>query len=415
MLDVLLVEDEPALRDIGKFYLEQREDFKVETAEDGDIALKKILSRPFHVIISDYDMPNMNGIELLRSVKYHLPKQPFIVFTGKGREEVVIDALNLGADFYLQKGGDIKSQYAELAHKCRRASQHRVAQDQITHLARLYSFLSSVNKSVYSLREKEELIKKIARIAVEEGGFRQVSITLIHPVTNCPEVIVAENDKECSIHETLLIAPDLLPTSYALENGRYHICADHRTYQHNQDTKERYLREEILSSAAFPLHIGENTIGSITFHSSEPSFFNEEETLLLLEITETLSFGFELMDREYQQEKLEDYLHIAWHAIDASTTPTFLLDSAGKVVYGNTALTNRLGIQNDDLKGVDAIVLNLFSQKEWDLFRSFPENGGKIHRNITDDLLNTNKGEVLSIRPFTHQCLHYFWIRIEYL
>jgi DNA-binding NarL/FixJ family response regulator len=47
---------------------------------------------------------------------------PSILFTGKGREAVVIEALNNGADVYLQKGGDIKAQFAELTHKITKAA-----------------------------------------------------------------------------------------------------------------------------------------------------------------------------------------------------------------------------------------------------------------------------------------------------
>ena len=46
---------------------------------------------------------------------------PFILFTGRGREEVVIEAINNGVDFYLQKGGDPKAQFAELGHKIKKA------------------------------------------------------------------------------------------------------------------------------------------------------------------------------------------------------------------------------------------------------------------------------------------------------
>lgn len=58
----------------------------------------------------------MNGITLLREIR-STSDIPFILFTGKGREEVVIDAINSGADFYLQKGGDPAAQFAELGHK----------------------------------------------------------------------------------------------------------------------------------------------------------------------------------------------------------------------------------------------------------------------------------------------------------
>ncbi len=67
--------------------------------------------------VSDDQMPAMDGIEFLKAVRGWGDKTPFIIFTGKGREDVVIEALNTGADFYLQKGGEPKSQFPELAHK----------------------------------------------------------------------------------------------------------------------------------------------------------------------------------------------------------------------------------------------------------------------------------------------------------
>ena len=70
----------------------------------------------------------MDGIVFLKTVRSQGNTIPFIIFTGKGREEVVIEALNSGADFYLQKGGDPKAQFVELAHKIRQAIQIKGAQ-----------------------------------------------------------------------------------------------------------------------------------------------------------------------------------------------------------------------------------------------------------------------------------------------
>ena len=64
-------------------------------------------------------MPGMNGIELLKTIRASGFDIPFIIFTGRGREEVVVDALNAGADFYLQKGGRPKPQFAELSNVIR--------------------------------------------------------------------------------------------------------------------------------------------------------------------------------------------------------------------------------------------------------------------------------------------------------
>ncbi|MDP3563733.1 MAG: response regulator [Methanoregula sp.] len=125
-IHVLVVDDEPALADIAQLFL-QRNNFCTDSASSADEALQKISQYPYDAIVSDYQMPGKNGIELLKQVRIVNPLIPFILFTGRGREEVVIQALNEGADFYIQKGGDAKSQFAELSHKIHRAVERRNA------------------------------------------------------------------------------------------------------------------------------------------------------------------------------------------------------------------------------------------------------------------------------------------------
>ena len=131
MISILYVDDEPALLDIGKLYLERKGEFRVETATSAREALLMLERGKYDAIISDYQMPGMNGIDFLKEVRECGNTIPFIVFTGRGREEVVIQALNEGADFYLQKGGDPRSQFAELTHKVLQAVHQRRAETSI--------------------------------------------------------------------------------------------------------------------------------------------------------------------------------------------------------------------------------------------------------------------------------------------
>ncbi|MDO9035381.1 MAG: PAS domain S-box protein [Methanoregula sp.] len=114
---ILYVDDEPVLLELGKLYLERSRNFTVDTAVSAAKAITKLQSRHYDSIISDYQMPDMDGIAFLKYVRTHYECLPFILFTGRGREEVVIEALNNGADFYIQKGGDPTSQFVELEHK----------------------------------------------------------------------------------------------------------------------------------------------------------------------------------------------------------------------------------------------------------------------------------------------------------
>jgi len=127
-ITVLLVDDEPGLTEIAKRFLERSGECRVDIENSAADALARLNNVQYDVVVSDYMMPDMDGITFLKTVRSGNPTIPFIVFTGKGREEVVIEALNNGADFYLQKGGDPAAQFTELQSMIRKGVQQRRAQ-----------------------------------------------------------------------------------------------------------------------------------------------------------------------------------------------------------------------------------------------------------------------------------------------
>jgi len=128
---VLYVDDELTLLEISKIFLEQDGEFSVDTVSSAPAALALMQTKTYDAIISDYQMPEMDGIAFLKQVRGASNSIPFILFTGRGREEIVIQALNEGADFYLQKGGEPKSQFVELAHKIRSAVSRKKAEEEL--------------------------------------------------------------------------------------------------------------------------------------------------------------------------------------------------------------------------------------------------------------------------------------------
>ncbi|MEN6611496.1 MAG: PAS domain S-box protein [Methanoregulaceae archaeon] len=118
-ITILYVDDEAGLLNLGKNFLSYMGSFIVETAGSVGEAEAILRDKWIDAIVSDYQMPEKDGIEFLQEVRRDYQDLPFILFTGKGREEIAIQALNLGADFYLQKGGDPVAQFTELTHKIR--------------------------------------------------------------------------------------------------------------------------------------------------------------------------------------------------------------------------------------------------------------------------------------------------------
>nr|AGF93197.1 multi-sensor signal transduction histidine kinase [uncultured organism] len=112
-----MVDDDLDLLGQAEIFLQKENSLlELETLKTPKKALGRLEDNNFDCIVSDYQMPGMDGLEFLEIVKEEKNLDvPFIIFTGHGREEVAIKALNLGANRYLQKGGDPKSQYSLLA------------------------------------------------------------------------------------------------------------------------------------------------------------------------------------------------------------------------------------------------------------------------------------------------------------
>ena len=144
VISVLCVDDEPSLLTITRKILERSGNLAVSTAASAAEAIELLSKASYDAIVSDYLMPEMDGIAFLKHIRAGGDRTPFIIFTGKGREEVVIEALNSGADFYLQKGGDPKAQFAELANKITYAVGRRRAEQALAESEERYRSVSTV-------------------------------------------------------------------------------------------------------------------------------------------------------------------------------------------------------------------------------------------------------------------------------
>ena len=127
----------------------------VRTCSSGTEAMQLILSDDFNAVISDYQMPGMDGIDLLKAVRERRPTLPFVLFTGKGREEVAVEALHHGADSYIMKGGDAKAQFKVLANEVRMAVSRREAEESIQYnLSRFNLIMRSLSEIIFLVTEQ---------------------------------------------------------------------------------------------------------------------------------------------------------------------------------------------------------------------------------------------------------------------
>lgn len=122
-IEILHIEDDPSFADLVSTFLEREHDaFTVRTEIDPRDALAILEAEPRSVdcIVSDYDMPGLDGLTVLERVRETHPELPFILFTGKGSEEIASEAITAGVTDYLQKAGGTE-QYSVLANRIHNA------------------------------------------------------------------------------------------------------------------------------------------------------------------------------------------------------------------------------------------------------------------------------------------------------
>lgn len=188
-IHVLHVDDEPALLDVTEQYLRNEDDrITVQTATSARDGLDLLEEVPFDVVVSDYRMAEIDGLDFLKRVRERGLDLPFIVFTGRSREEVAVDALNLGADRYLQKGGDPRSQYGLLADAILQETAHRRARETLHESERRYRTLVEAFPDVVFITDYDsrmlwanDALERQTGLTVDDFQMEQEDNPFIHP------------------------------------------------------------------------------------------------------------------------------------------------------------------------------------------------------------------------------------------
>lgn len=127
---LLVVDDDPALLSLSRIFLEKNGFSDISAVSSAEDALHLLGSRTFDVVVADYEMPaGMSGIAMLRTMRERGDDTPVIIFTGKSREEIAIEALNSGAAYYLEKDADSSVMYAELRNMIQNLAEKKRARE----------------------------------------------------------------------------------------------------------------------------------------------------------------------------------------------------------------------------------------------------------------------------------------------
>ncbi|WP_257297495.1 PAS domain S-box protein [Haloarchaeobius sp. FL176] len=183
---VLHVDDDANFRELTKTFLEKlRDEFTVTSFEDPTTAIDRV--DEFDCIVSDYQMPDVDGLDFLSLVRERHERIPFVLFTGQGSEEIASEAISAGVTDYLQKAGN-RDQYEVLANRLENVVARHRSEQRLRDSERRYRELADTSPVPMGIHVPDEGIIYVNDAAVEFFGAETADeilgrspVSLMHP------------------------------------------------------------------------------------------------------------------------------------------------------------------------------------------------------------------------------------------
>jgi len=365
---ILLVEDNPADAELELREL-KRAGLRLEhRVVDTEQAFRRELTAAPEIILSDFSMPQFDGMQALALARELAPEVPFIFVSGTIGEEYAIRALKNGATDYVLKTNLVRLPAAveraiETARERAAAREtERALAARLGRLQRIRELVGEVNAAIVRIRDRQELFEAFCRIAIERGGFESARLVELDRETGLLRLAVSDS------HDSLgpLVAqynrdregaPSLL--AHAVRTGRA-VVSNNAANDERAQLREWYARQGVNSVACLPYGPKDRLSGILVLNAKERSFFDAEEMQLLGELTDNLSFALELIEKQERLNYLAYYdaltglpNHALFHdrltrAIDAAKSSSTMMALMVLDLERFKAINDTLGRQTGD-------------------------------------------------------------------
>jgi diguanylate cyclase (GGDEF)-like protein len=307
---MLMVEDVPFEAELVIHQLERAglsfDWRRVETEE----ALRKGLAEfSPDIILSDFNLPQFNGLAALQVVREVVPGAPFIFVSGTIGEERAIAALHAGAADYVLKNNLLRLPAAvKRALTDAELRKERIRQEaQIARLARVLSMLSGVNALVVRVRDRKELLQETCRLAVRVGSY--LSAVVYAKVPGARSFSAVAGHGSDMLHDALAATADGRPDIVIdiIRTGKIFLANDPSAADLPAELRNAMQRGELPAVVGLPLVVDRTPMGVLLLAARESDAVSAEELRTLREIAGNLSFALQYLQKDSKVRLLSHF------------------------------------------------------------------------------------------------------------
>ena len=350
---VLHVDDQPELTETVATLVEREDErLVVETATSVREALDALQKQDFDCIVSDYDMPGRNGIEFLEIVREEHPRLPFVLYTGKGSEEIASEAISAGVTDYLQKGADA-SQYTVLANRVTNAVATYRTRERAETMHRIQRIQRKVNQQLVHAQTRPEIESAVCRIISRFEPYRLVWIGSANGDHQAVRSRARAGDAIDYLDGVSLGGDrdeaEREPAVQALDREKL-VVIEPGTADSGTDTWQAAARKHgIRAVAAIPLVHDGTQYGVVSVYSERSGFFDEHERSLLTTLGEDIAHAMYRVDNEQALRDKQAHLRLYKRAVESSNDLLAGIDTEYTLIFANERYRTFHGIDEADI------------------------------------------------------------------
>lgn len=325
---VLHTDDDEELADIAATLLEAENDrFSVDIAHNAQTGLERCETTEYDCIVSDYEMDGMNGVNFLEQVRERDREIPFILFTGKGSEEIASHAISAGVTDYLQKETGTE-QFELLANRVNNAVSQYRAERQAAKQGRLLEILRQINQSLLETTTTDDVATCVSDIL---GNTEPYQLAIFGEFADDPERIIPRVANGIDTDSLVPITGDESDGNAVfetLQSGCIRVAE--QPSQLFVDWSAVFPEDAVGGTAVLPIVYRGTRYGILALYTDRVDIFDEDERAMLDEIAGDIT-------QAYHAAVVREELRQHETAVRAVPEGVFLLDEHGLIDLVNEA------------------------------------------------------------------------------